>query len=174
MYRDESKSLPRLLSLLPLLAAGLLLALLVVPVLLSLRVPSFAPVEGRLQPCGAAPNCVSSQADDDAHRVAPLALPESGDPKELFVRFLQRIEARKDARVVMRLPLLDPRRPMLPTYAHCEFVTPFLRFRDDVELALDEAARVVHVRSASRVGYSDLGANRKRVEALRAVLAEGD
>jgi uncharacterized protein (DUF1499 family) len=43
-----------------------------------------------------------------------------------------------------------------------------LRFVDDVEFLLVPAERVIHVRSASRVGYSDLGTNRKRVEALRA------
>ena len=42
------------------------------------------------------------------------------------------------------------------------------RFVDDLECRLDAENRVIHVRSASRVGYSDLGVNRKRVERLRA------
>jgi uncharacterized protein (DUF1499 family) len=48
-----------------------------------------------------------------------------------------------------------------------------LKFTDDLELAQDEAARVIHVRSASRLGKSDLGVNRKRVEAIRAAMAAG-
>ena len=46
-----------------------------------------------------------------------------------------------------------------------------LRFVDDVDAVVDPDAGVIHVRSASRVGYSDLGVNRKRVEAIRAAFA---
>jgi len=53
------------------------------------------------------------------------------------------------------------------TYLHAEFTSAVFRFVDDVEFLLDDAEKVVHVRSASRVGHSDLGVNRKRVEALR-------
>ena len=53
-------------------------------------------------------------------------------------------------------------------YAHAVWSTSLIGFRDDVELLLDREARAIHVRSASRVGHSDLGANRKRVDALRA------
>jgi uncharacterized protein (DUF1499 family) len=46
-----------------------------------------------------------------------------------------------------------------------------MKFVDDVEFWYDPAARVIQVRSASRVGEGDLGVNRKRIEALRAALA---
>ena len=49
----------------------------------------------------------------------------------------------------------------------------WLKFTDDLELALDTSARVIHVRSASRIGRGDLGVNRKRVEAIRAAMAGG-
>jgi uncharacterized protein (DUF1499 family) len=52
-------------------------------------------------------------------------------------------------------------------YLHAEFRSRLWGFVDDVEFRVDAAARVIHVRSASRQGYSDLGVNRKRVEALR-------
>jgi uncharacterized protein (DUF1499 family) len=52
-------------------------------------------------------------------------------------------------------------------YLHAEFTTPLLRFVDDVEFLADPAAGVIHVRSASRVGYSDLGVNRRRVRRIR-------
>ena len=54
-------------------------------------------------------------------------------------------------------------------YLHATFTSKLFRFVDDVELLLD--GDKVHVRSVSRVGYSDLGANRKRVEAIRAALS---
>ncbi len=57
-------------------------------------------------------------------------------------------------------------------YLHVEFTSLIFRFVDDVEFRLDAEAGVIQVRSASRIGYSDLGANRKRVEALRAALRE--
>lgn len=52
-------------------------------------------------------------------------------------------------------------------YLRARFATPVLRFTDDFELLLDRQARVVHVRSASRVGFTDFGVNRRRVEAIR-------
>lgn len=55
-----------------------------------------------------------------------------------------------------------------PLYLHAVFKTRWLRFRDDFEARLDPAARVIHVRSASRLGHSDLGANRARVNKLHA------
>jgi uncharacterized protein (DUF1499 family) len=48
-----------------------------------------------------------------------------------------------------------------------EFTSRVFRFVDDVDLRIDAAARVIHVRSASRVGRYDFGVNRRRVEALR-------
>ena len=55
-------------------------------------------------------------------------------------------------------------------YLHARCETPLMRFVDDLELLLDADGKTVGVRSASRVGYSDLGTNRKRVEHLRADL----
>ena len=54
---------------------------------------------------------------------------------------------------------------------HVEFTSWLLRFVDDVDAVIDPDAGVIHVRSASRVGYSDLGVNRKRVEAIRSAFA---
>ena len=52
---------------------------------------------------------------------------------------------------------------------HAEFTSLIFRFIDDVDLQLD--GRVVQIRSASRAGYSDLGVNRRRVEAIRRAFA---
>lgn len=54
-----------------------------------------------------------------------------------------------------------------PDYLSVQFETRWLRFVDDAEFLLDPAARVIHVRSASRLGRKDFGANRARIEAIR-------
>lgn len=111
--------------------------------------------DGRLRPCPPSPNCVCSQ-DADEHAIAPLAF--RGDPDAAFRSLAGWLRGRDDARVVLEAG----------DYLHAEWSTPLLGFRDDLELLLDRAGRMVHVRSASRVGRSDLGANRARVEAIRA------
>jgi uncharacterized protein (DUF1499 family) len=109
---------------------------------------------GRLQPCPDSPNCVSSQADDAAHRVEPLPLDESPDG----------LDALRHAILAMpRTRLVEDRRG----YVHAEFRSRVFRFVDDLELLADPDDGVAHVRSASRIGYSDFGANRERVEAIR-------
>ena len=112
--------------------------------------------EGRLKPCPGSPNCVCSQAVAGPQRIAPLRY--AGDGAAAFAR-LREIVARWPGAAVVREG---------EGYLHAEFATPWLRFVDDVELLLDAPAGVIHVRSASRLGYSDLGANRRRVEAIRA------
>lgn len=56
-------------------------------------------------------------------------------------------------------------------YLRVEFTTAIMRYVDDVEFLIDDSAGVVHFRSASRVGYSDMGANRKRMTAFKEALA---
>ena len=58
-----------------------------------------------------------------------------------------------------------------PGYVYAQCQTRWLKFTDDLELALDASERVIHVRSASRIGRGDLGVNRARVEAIRAAMA---
>lgn len=147
------KTLLRLVLLLPLLALVGLLGL----AWSSRTAPASGPLEGSaggLRPCPDSPNCVGSLAAGDAH-VAPLAF--EGDPEAALERLVAWLLERPRTRLLAR----DGR------YAHLEVSTALLGFRDDLELWLDPEARVVHVRSASRVGYSDLGANRARVEEIR-------
>lgn len=109
-----------------------------------------------LAPCPASPNCVSSLASDDAHRVRPL--PYTGDPAAAMQRLRDVIAAMPRTRIVSA----DD------STLHAEFTSFLFRFVDDVNCAVDPKAGVIQIRSASRVGYSDLGVNRKRVEAIRA------
>jgi uncharacterized protein (DUF1499 family) len=116
---------------------------------------------GRLRPCPDSPNCVCSFDTDDEHAIAPV---DTGDdPPATFQRLRRLLQSMSRVRIVTDEP----------TYLHAEFTTPLLRFVDDAEFLLDAEAGVIHVRSASRVGHSDLGANRKRVEQLRERLQAG-
>jgi uncharacterized protein (DUF1499 family) len=57
-------------------------------------------------------------------------------------------------------------------YLHVEFASAVFRFVDDVEFQMDEAQTLIHVRSAARVGYWDLGASRRRVEDVRRMMTK--
>ena len=133
-------------------------AALVVAARSSRRAParSPAPVDGRLAPCPDTPNCVSSQDDTERARIDPFELGD--DPIADFAELVDLVAAQSGAELGRR----DE------TYAHVIFRTRVFGFVDDVELLIDADEGVAHVRSASRVGHSDLGANRARVERLRA------
>ena len=118
--------------------------------------------DGKLAPCKRTPNCVSSQADprtDPRHHVAPLSL--GGDPAHTWAALRSVVQGMPRARIVRETP----------AYLYAEFTSRLLGFVDDVEFQLDAPARVVHVRSASRLGRSDFGVNRARIEEIRARLA---
>lgn len=104
----------------------------------------------RFAPVPASPNCVSSRApqSDDQHYIAPLRGVSLEQVKAAALN-LPRTTVKEEA----------------DGYVHLVCTTAILRFKDDLELEAE--GDVVHVRSASRVGYGDLGVNRKRVESLR-------
>lgn len=113
-------------------------------------------VDGKLAPPRRTPNCVSSQADpaDAEHYIEPLAF--RGD----FSALGKAVAGMRGASIVKR----DG------DYLYAEYRTPLMRFVDDLELFYDRRAGIVHVRSASRLGRRDFGVNRRRVEALRALV----
>jgi len=117
---------------------------------------------GRLAPCPSSPNCVSSQAEpeDETHFIE--ALPANGDTAAALARLQEIIAAMPRTEIVSASG----------GYVHAEFTSRIFRWVDDVELLADPDADVIQVRSASRTGYGDLGANRSRVEALREALAD--
>ena len=112
--------------------------------------------DGKLAPCPSTPNCVSSQSSDGEHFVEPLSF--TGTAMEAHAGITKIILSMKRSRIIT-----DTDR-----YIHAEFTSAVFRFVDDVEFQFDEGAKVVHVRSAARLGSSDLGVNRKRVENIRA------
>jgi uncharacterized protein (DUF1499 family) len=110
---------------------------------------------GRLRPCPDRPNCVSSQSTDPRHAIRPLSYP--GTPADASERLLKLLRSMPRVRVVTATP----------DYIHAEFTSRVFRFVDDVEFVFDGADKNIQIRSASRLGYSDFGVNRKRVETIR-------
>jgi uncharacterized protein (DUF1499 family) len=110
--------------------------------------------DGRLTACPDRPNCVSSQATDERHRIAPLRF--TGDGVAALARLRAILLQRRDCRIVAESP----------DYIRVELRTRL--FTDDGEFLLDGSRSVIQVRSASRIGYSDLGKNRDRIEEIRA------
>ena len=117
---------------------------------------------GQLLPCPDSPNCVSSQASDEVHGIEALAL--RAPLAEVWPALLDELEATPRVTVVRQSDGGD-------RYLHAEFVTALMRYVDDVEFSAAPGASQIELRSASRVGYGDMGANRDRIEVLRAALA---
>jgi uncharacterized protein (DUF1499 family) len=154
-----------------LMIAGLAIALLIAGQagMLRGRAPTDLGLKnGQLKPPTDNPNSVSSQASLHPNHpfrayadIAPLTY--TGDGAAAFARAVAIVKAMPGTTVV------EEKAGYL--YAQCQ--TRWLKFTDDLELSLDQSARVIHVRSASRLGKSDLGVNRNRVEAIRAAMAAG-
>ncbi len=120
-------------------------------------------MDGRLAPCPNKPNCVSSQAaaSDKQHYIE--ALTYNGEPEQERQRLERAIAGMKRSRLVTREA----------NYWRAEFKSALLRFVDDVEFLFDDNEKYIDVRSASRVGYSDIGVNRKRIEEIRRRFSSG-
>jgi uncharacterized protein (DUF1499 family) len=113
--------------------------------------------DGKLAACPSSPNCVSSQSPttDTEHYIAPLHY--SGSRDEARAALISVIESMKRTRIVS----------VTDDYVYAEFTSRIFRFVDDVEFSFDDSTKTIHVRSASRLGHSDLGVNRKRIETIR-------
>ena len=113
---------------------------------------------GRLAPCPNTPNCVNSQSIDVLHRIQPLIY--NSTPTQAMADLKTVIQSLDRMKIITETE----------NYLYAEFTSAFWGFVDDVEFLLDESDGVIHVRSASRLGQSDLGVNRKRIESIRAKL----
>ena len=112
--------------------------------------------EQRLLPCPKSPNCVTSQtAEDSNHFIAPFRF--NGSPESAWQILVTIIESAKRTTITKKTA----------DYLHAEVKSRVFRFVDDVEFIMHAQDQVIHVRSASRTGYSDLGVNRRRIERLR-------
>jgi uncharacterized protein (DUF1499 family) len=148
--------------LLVLIAGGVVLGWVAVLALLSAlarRPANLGATGGRLGPCPNTPNCVCTHASDEAHRIEPLRF--EGSAEAAMKRLRGVLAAWPRTRVVTAAD----------GYLHAECRSRLFRFVDDVEFLLDPVAHVIHFRSASRAGRSDLGVNRRRMEGLRRAFA---
>ena len=128
--------------------------------LASCRAPELGVREGTLTPCPGRPNCVNSQDPDPAHRVEPLRF--EGSPEVAWARARAIVSSWPRTEVIVDEP----------GYLRAVSTSLVFRFRDDLELLLDEAGSQIHVRAGARMGYSDFGVNRGRVASLRAAFDE--
>jgi uncharacterized protein (DUF1499 family) len=124
----------------------------------NLRVPETTGLttQGRLHPCLPSPNCVCCCHNDPTHYIAPLSY-TSDESLNQIQAFLS---AHYTTQVIQRTP----------DYLHVVVTTPLMHYKDDLEFAVDRQKKTIRVRSASRIGYSDGGINRARIEALRTFL----
>lgn len=148
------------------LALGIILglyALLRIGVTFASSTPATGGVENnggtmRLGDCSTKPNCQGSQSSRKKQTVD--ALPIALDPKQA----MQTITAAMTELGAKVVSTQDH-------YLHATFKTPVMGYLDDVEFLVDTENTLVHIRSASRLGHSDLGANKKRIDKIRAHLA---
>ncbi|MBD2463864.1 DUF1499 domain-containing protein [Oscillatoria sp. FACHB-1407] len=113
--------------------------------------------DGKLAACPASPNCVNSQleASDQEHAIAPLTY--QSEPTKAMATLKSVIESMPRTKIISETD----------DYLYAEFTSALMGFVDDVEFYLSPVDGVIHVRSASRLGQSDLGVNRNRIEDIR-------
>ena len=116
---------------------------------------SLDPATRVLALCPDSPNCVSTRDTDDEHGIDAISF--SGTSANAIERMVAVIGAMPRAKLITQSE----------DYLHFEFRSRIFRFVDDVEFVFDEEAGQIAFRSASRVGYSDMGVNRKRMEEIR-------
>jgi uncharacterized protein (DUF1499 family) len=112
--------------------------------------------DGKLLQCPTTPNCVASQIEKtDSHFIEPYKY--KTELSEAFKQLKGIIEKQERAKIISESDL----------YINAEFKSKLMGFVDDVEFYFDDTNKTVHVRSASRLGKSDLNVNRKRIESIR-------
>ncbi|MCH2533473.1 MAG: DUF1499 domain-containing protein [Bdellovibrionales bacterium] len=114
-------------------------------------------VNDQLKPCPDKPNCVSSQEDRDSHYVPPIEVESVRNSLQKLVDYFSKNPEYQLQQVSNN-------------YLHVVHKSKIFKYRDDIEFYGDPEKRLLHVRSASRVGYSDIGTNKKRVEKLRSLI----
>ena len=120
-------------------------------------------VNSQLSRCPATPNCVNSEyGEQDSHYTSPLMYHEKDKVKISVLEKLETIILQSGGKIVKQ----DA------NYIAATFTSRLFRFVDDLEIRIDEQQKLIHFRSASRVGRSDLGANKKRVELIKQLYQE--
>ena len=115
-------------------------------------------MQGQLRPCPDTPNCVSSQSKDPSRFIAPLDY--AGSLEASQKKLLHILKSMRGVNIITETK----------NYLHVTVTSRLFRFVDDLEFYFVEEPPVIHVRSASRVGYYDFGVNRRRIEKIRQAL----
>ena len=111
----------------------------------------------RLAPCPESPNCVSSfeNIKDETHYIKAYAIKQT-KPESTWNSLKSIIEKNDSAEIISA----DD------SYIYAEFTSGIMRFVDDTEFMLDTENKLIHLRSASRLGYRDFNVNRERLESI--------
>ena len=117
-------------------------------------------IDEKLGGCPSSPNCVSTASDDAQHRIDPITF--TGSVENTCEKLIQTVGQLPRTRLVTQKD----------NYLHFECRSRIFQFVDDLEFYVDPQAKTIQIRSASRVGYSDLGVNRKRVEKIRSAFVK--
>jgi len=108
--------------------------------------------EGKLLECPKAPKCVSTQSEDERHRMEPIRF--SGSVKDARSSIISIIKGMKNSEIIT----------VHENYVYAQFKSSVFRFIDDVEFYFDGEEKLIHFRSSARFGYYDWKVNRKRME----------
>ena len=106
---------------------------------------------GRFAPCPDKPNCVQSESQKEEHRFPTFRTTSDSSWVQLV-------------KVIQEQPRTDVISEKNQNYLHAEATSALWRFVDDIEVILDKEQ--LYFKSASRLGYSDMGVNRERLETL--------
>lgn len=146
----------------------LLVGLISTSVLLSAcsgtRPTNIGVTNGKLLPCPESPNCVNSQSNNTMHTIKAIHFKRP-------ITQTEAITAVKEALITLpKIEIITE----TETYLYAEATSKVMRFVDDIEFLFpnEEYIQEVHMRSASRLGYSDFDVNRKRIESVRAILID--
>ncbi|GBF83631.1 hypothetical protein AsFPU3_0674 [Aphanothece sacrum FPU3] len=112
-------------------------------------------IEGKLAVCPTTPNCVSSQSQEAEHSIAPFSY--QGSTSDAIATLKKIINQQERSKIIAETD----------QYLYAQFTSKWMGFVDDVEFFLNPEKSIIDVRSASRLGESDLGVNRQRIEEIR-------
>ena len=110
--------------------------------------------------CPDAPKCVSSQVNDPRHFIEPFSFHDQ--PAEAMRRLKQALLSEKRVTIIKEQP----------DYLRAEVRSLIFRFVDDVEFTLQVDQGLIQVRSSARIGYTDFGVNRRRIERIRRIFQQ--
>lgn len=117
-------------------------------------------IDGHLRPCPKRPNCATSDSDISS---SVTSISFQGSPEKAWQQ-MQRLLQELGGEIG----------EIRPMYLRATFTSRFFHFIDDVELRMEPQEDLIHIRSGARVGYSDFGVNRKRIEKIRQLFSKAE